>query len=241
MSGAQDKTASQPIILILGDGGGDPAEHEGADHHAEWHAAISSPTVTCCRAETARTARPGPRGRWENRPASRKAAGSTACGGRRRSGSQGRPGRSVVPRRRPTALTPNQDNKTRHAERRRFDAQRPVRAENGNDGCARDEPQDLAGLVGDIADCGAEHELTDGKDLAAGGPLLGVPPVADSSITYSLWSGPSLQQASPRIPGRLGRRSLRFAGSGVCPLCWGSPRRRADTVTAATAVGAPIV
>jgi hypothetical protein len=65
MSGAQDKTASQAITLILGDGGGDPAEQEGADHHAERHAAISSPTVTCCRAETARTARPGPRGRWK--------------------------------------------------------------------------------------------------------------------------------------------------------------------------------
>jgi len=64
MSGAQGKTASQPIILFLGDGGGDPAEQEGADHHAERHAAIGSPTVTC-RGETTRTARPGPRGRWE--------------------------------------------------------------------------------------------------------------------------------------------------------------------------------
>jgi hypothetical protein len=55
-----------------------------------------------------------------------------------------------VPRRRPTALTPNQDNKTRHAERCRFDAQRPVRAENGDDGRARDETEDLAGLVGGL-------------------------------------------------------------------------------------------
>jgi hypothetical protein len=38
------------------------------------------------------------------------------------------------------ALTPNQDNKTRHAERRRLDAQRPVRAENGGAGRTRDEP-----------------------------------------------------------------------------------------------------
>ena len=28
---------------------------------------------------------------------------------------------------------------------------------------------------------------------------------------------------------------------GFRPLCWGSPQRRADTVTAAKAVGAPIV
>ena len=65
MSGAQGKTASQVIILFLGDGGGDPAEQEGADHHAERHAAIGSPTVTCCRGETARTAGPGPGERWE--------------------------------------------------------------------------------------------------------------------------------------------------------------------------------
>jgi hypothetical protein len=77
-----------------------------------------------------------------------------------------------------SALTPSQDNKTRHAERRGFDAQRPVRAEDGDDSRARDETEDLAGLAGDIAACGAEHELTDGKDLAVGGPLLRCPPVA---------------------------------------------------------------
>ncbi len=50
-----------------------------------------------------------------------------------------------------------------------------MRAENGDDGRARDETENLAGLAGDIADCGAEHELTDGKDLAVAGPLFGVP------------------------------------------------------------------
>jgi hypothetical protein len=41
-------------------------------------------------------------------------------------------------------------------------------------------------------------------------------------------------------PNKLTRVPVRFGGSGLCPLCWGSPRR-ADTVTTAKAIEAPIV
>jgi hypothetical protein len=162
MSGAQGKTASQPIILILGDGGGDAAEQEGADHRAERRAAIGSRTVTCCRAETARTARPGTGddGRPVSQPKSSRVNSMRRPKTIRITGKAGPFLRAPVPS---SALTPSQDNKTRHAERRRFDAQRPVRAENGDDGRARDETEDLAGLAGEIADRGAEHQLTMAK------------------------------------------------------------------------------
>jgi hypothetical protein len=40
-----------------------------------------------------------------------------------------------------------------------------MRVEHGDDGGARDEAENLAGLKGDVADRGAEHELVAGQHV----------------------------------------------------------------------------
>ena len=55
---------------------------------------------------------------------------------------------------------------------------------------------------------------------------------------------PAFARATARFPagltGPVWPEGTPLCGGGLRPLCWGSPRRRADTVMAAKAVGAPI-
>ena len=82
----------------------------------------------------------------------------------RRHGPQRGPGRAGATWRR-AAPHSGQEDEGRQAERHGVDAQRLVRVEHGDDGGARHEAENLAGLVGDIADSGAEHELVAGQHV----------------------------------------------------------------------------
>src|SRR5204863_357594 len=86
ISGTQDRTASQPIILIRADGAAILLIRKAPITMPRGTAAISSPTVSAlpCRERVYGAA--SPRARCRSRPASRTAAGSAAGGCRTRSG-----------------------------------------------------------------------------------------------------------------------------------------------------------
>ncbi len=70
-------------------------------------------------------------------------------------------------------------------------------------------------------------------------------------VCGQVWATGSMRVVEPRLRGapgwqpggqrggRRGPRGERFGGHACCPLCWGSPRRRAPRVTAAAAVTGP--
>jgi hypothetical protein len=88
----------------------------------------------------------------------------------RRHGPQRGPGRVGATWRR-AAPHSGQEDDGRQAERHSVDAQRLVRVEHGDDGGARHEAENLAGLVGDVADGRAEHEHVAGQHVRhEGGP-----------------------------------------------------------------------
>lgn len=100
----------------------------------------------------------------------------------------------------------DQDDESRHAERRGVDAQRLVRVENGDDDGASVETENLAGLVGDVADGGSEHENIAGQyvSISAVRAAENGTPVStmQDSRTHSVANGMLGTAVSPIVPTR---------------------------------------